>query len=70
LCLGGHGGGIGGIFRLIVIQVEFLDLVFSPLASPGIVKAGAETHVLLGDQGQEHSCSSSLVKLFFAINVM
>jgi hypothetical protein len=30
---GGDRGGIGDILRLIVIHVEFLDFVFSPLAS-------------------------------------
>ena len=34
---GGDGGDIGDIFRLIVIQVEFLDFVFSPFASLVIV---------------------------------
>jgi hypothetical protein len=34
---GGDSGDVGDILRLIVIQVEFLDLVFSPLASRVIV---------------------------------
>jgi hypothetical protein len=34
---GGDSGDVGDILRFIVIEVEFLDLVFSPLASLVIV---------------------------------
>ena len=34
---GGDSGEVGDILRLIVIQVEFLDLVFFPLTSLVIV---------------------------------